>query len=71
MKWARAADFVASANVLLDELKGEANALRESGATENDPRIIALARDFSYIEGVINATSKAVTSTWTRLQSAR
>lgn len=66
---ARAADFVASANSLLDELKSEANALRAAGASESDPRVVTLAQDFAYIEGVVNATAKAVTATWTRLHS--
>lgn len=65
----RAADFVASANALLAELESEANALRASGATESDPRVVTLAQDFAYIDAVVNATAKAVNATWTRLHS--
>lgn len=66
---AHAADFVASANSLLDELKSEANALRASGVSEGDPRVVTLAQDFAYLESVVNATARAVTATWTRLHS--
>jgi hypothetical protein len=65
----RAADFVASANALLGELESEANALRASGAIESDPRVVMLAKDFAYIDGIVNATAKAVNATWTRLHS--
>ncbi|OBR53979.1 hypothetical protein A6456_21845 [Paraburkholderia tropica] len=61
---ARAADLVASTGALVEELKREANALRASGAGENDPQIIKLAQDCAYIEAVVTATCKAMTKTW-------
>lgn len=68
---ARAADFVASANALVEDLKREASSLRASGASESDPRVIELAQDFAYVDAVVTATTKALTGTWSRIRSAR
>jgi hypothetical protein len=64
-----AADLVAAANALVEELKREATSLRASGATENDPQIIKLAQDCAYMEAVVSATCKALTGTWERIHA--
>ena len=48
-----AADFVTMTARMIAEIKCEAAALRDGGANEFDPRIIALANDFVRIEAVI------------------
>lgn len=55
-----AADFVTMAARLIAEIKCEAAALRDGGANEVNPRIIALANDFVRIEAVINGAAEAV-----------
>lgn len=64
-----AADFVAAANTLVTALQVEAVALRAAGAHASDPKVIAVARDFAYIDALIQATTKATTSTWARIHS--
>ncbi|MDQ1817777.1 hypothetical protein RBA41_31200 [Massilia sp. CCM 9210] len=64
---ALAADFVASANALVKVLQSEASVLRSAGTLSSDPKAVALARDFAYIDALIQATTKATTATWARL----
>jgi hypothetical protein len=64
-----AADFVAAANELVSVLQSEANAMRSAGALSSDPKVVALARDFAYIDALIQATTKATTATWTQIHS--
>jgi hypothetical protein len=64
-----AADFVVSANALVNVMKSEASALRSSGACSSDPKVVALARDYAYIEALIQATTKATTATWAQLHA--
>ena len=64
-----AADFVAAANTLVCTLKAEASALRSAGALASDPEVVALARDFAYLDALIQATTKATTATWAQIHS--
>lgn len=64
-----AADFVAAANALASALLAEAEALRTSGAQASDPQVVAISRDFAYIDALIQATTKATTSTWVNIHS--